>query len=248
MIEGREVAGQLKTIKMQRRIYGVTEQYWARKDPEFKFYWGLVRQALAWCLGIFIITKTGNILADALVTLLAGGIPLLITAGQRDFSKYSRPLRRRITKYSVGITLTAVTALGMGVYLALMYGLFSGVVASLPDLVLSAASPSFQALASIPTAPEVAFFQKAHVVMICAMVIGSLAAASFNAFRGMQLEELIHWLPKRGLIKYLVRKELIATDITTFVGFELSVIMASVMFSSGVVMLFQIATMSPAGK
>jgi hypothetical protein len=129
-----------------------------------------------------------------------------------------------------------------------MYGLFSGVVASLPDLVLSAAAPSFQALASIPTAPEVAFFQKAHVVMICAMVIGSLAAASFNAFRGMQLEELIHWLPKRGLIKYLVRKELIAIDITTFVGFELSVIMASVMFSSGVVMLFQIATISPAGK
>lgn len=233
---------------MQRRIYGVTEHYWDSRDPEFKLYWGLARQALAWCLGIFIVTKTGNIFADALVTLFAGGIPLLITAGQRDFSKYSRPLRRRITKYSVGITLIAVTALGMGVYLALIYELFSGVVASLAALAFSQASPSFQALANIPTAPEVAFFQKAHVVMIYAVVIGSLAAASFNAFRGMQLEELIHWAPKRGLIKYLVRKELIATDITTFVGFEISVIMASVMFSSGVVMLFQIATMSPVGK
>ncbi len=233
---------------MQRRIYGVTEQYWAGRDPEFKLYWGLARQALAWCLGIFIVTKTGNIFADAFVALLAGGIPLLITAGQRDFSKYSRPLRRRITKYSVRITLTAVTALGMGIYLALVYGLFSGVVAALPALVLSAPSSSFQALANIPTAPEVVFFQTAHIVIICATVIGSLVAATFNVFRGVQLEELIHWLPKRGLIKYLVRKELIATDITTFVGFEVSVIMASVMFSSGVVMLFQIATISPAGK
>lgn len=233
---------------MRKRSYGVTEQYWAGSDPELKFYWGLARQGLTWCLGIFIITKTGNIFADALVTLLAGGIPLLITAGQRDLSKYSRSLQRRITKYSVGITLTAVTALGMGLYLALMYGLFSGIVGILPALALSAAAPSFQALANIPTAPQVGIFQKAQIIMICVMVMGSLAAASFNAFRGMQLEELIHWLPKRGLIKYLVRKELIAKDITTFVSFELSVIMASVMFSSGVVMLFQIATMSPAGN
>lgn len=233
---------------MHRRIYGVTEQYWAGRDPEFKLYWGLARQALAWCLGIFIVTKTGNIVVDTLVTLLASGVPLLITAAQRDFSKYARPLRRRITKYSVGITLNAVTALGMGLYLALMYGLFAGVVASLPDLALSATTPSLQSLAKISTAPEVLIFQKAHIVMICAVVIGSLAAASFNVFRGMQFEELIHWLPKRGLIKYLVRKELIATDITTFVGFELSVIVASIMFSSGVVTLFQIATMSLAGK
>jgi hypothetical protein len=199
-------------------------------------------------LGIFIVTKTGNIIIDAPVAFLASGIPLLITAGQRDFNKYSRRLRRHITKYSVRITLTAVTALGMGVYLMLMYGLSAGVVASLPSLVVSSTSPSFQALANIPTAPEVAFFQKAHGLLICVVVIGSLAAASFQVFRRMQLEELIYCLPKRGLIKYLVRKELIATDITTFIGFEVSVIMASVMFSSGVVMLFQISTIGPTGN
>lgn len=233
---------------MQRRSYGVTEQYWASKNPEFKLYWGLARQAFTWCVGILIITKTGNIFADALVTLLAGGVPLLITAGQRDLSKYSRPLRRRITKYSVGITLTAVTTLGMVGYVVLIYGLFSGVVDTLPALALGASSRSFQVLANTATSSEFAFFQKAQVVMICSVLIGSLVAASFNAFRGMQLEQLIHWIPKRGLIKYLVRRELIATDIATFVGFELSVIMASVMFSSGVVMFFQIASMSPSGS
>lgn len=232
---------------MQKRIYGVTQKFWKDWNPEYKLYWSFARPAFAWCLSIFIVTKTSNFWVDTFVTLITGAVPLLIVSGQRDYSNLPRLVRRRVTRYGVKITLIAVTALGLGVYLALIYGLYSGVVGALPVLAQSPMSHSLHALANLPNAPEMVFIQLINNMLISVVIVLASAAAGFNAFRGMQIEEMIYRAPKRGLIKYLVRRELKATDLPTFVAFELGVILASVMFSSTVVMAFQIVIEVPTG-
>ena len=230
---------------MQKRIYGVTEQFWKDWKPEYKFYWNFARPAFAWCLGIFIVTKTGNFWLDTIVTLVSVAIPLLIISGQRDYSNLPQLVQRRVTRYSVGITLNAITALGLSVYLALIYGVYAAVIGALPTLAHSPVSHSLNALASLPIAPEMAVIQRVQNLLFSIVVVAASATAGFNAFRGMQIEEIIYHAPKRGLIKYLVRRELIAMDLPTFVAFELGVILASVMYSSTAVMAFQIATKAP---
>src|SRR5476649_1564992 len=103
---------------MGKRVFGVTEQFWGSRTAEFKLYWGLGSKAVSLLLGFFIVTKTGFGWLDNMVALLTGSVAILITSGQRDYSKYPRTLRRKITRYSVGITLKGATILGAGIFLA----------------------------------------------------------------------------------------------------------------------------------
>ncbi|NVM80001.1 hypothetical protein FHW83_005845 [Duganella sp. SG902] len=227
-------------------LRGVTEEFWSEQKEDFKLYWSLASKAVAGILGFFVVTKTGFGWIDTIVSVFATGVPLLIIASQRALSKYPPLLRRRITRYSLCATLAAVTALGVGFYLAVIYGLITGVVKSLPSLVGSDFSPSLTTVMNAPGALNPDFIQNAIGFLNCFIVLVSLVAAIFNSFRALQIEELIHWAPKRGLFKYLVRRKVKAQDMLMFAGFEFGIIMTSIMFSSTVAIIVHVITMTPA--
>lgn len=232
---------------MQKRIYGVTEKFWESQTAAFKLYWNLGNKTASLLLGFFIVTKTGFSWFDNLVALATGSVAILVTAGQRDFSKYPRALRRRVTRYSVGWTLKGTTILGVCLFLSILVPLVTGVVRSLPSFADAPISPSIEALSKIYPSADAATILRIEHVLIYGIVLYAVFRASLNAFRGMQFEEMIHKAPKRGLIKYLVRRERIVTDLPSLVQFEVTVLMFSVMFSSAVVMLAQIALGMPIG-
>lgn len=210
--------------------------FWSKQTEVFKLGWGLGSKAIAALLGFAVVTKTGLIALDAIVGIFATGIPLLVISAQRSFSKYPMRLRKLITRYSVQATLCAVTALGMSFFVAVNYLLINQLFADSTNSIMQAVRFPVSDTAGLSNLPGIAGITKALAVFQCVILVIAVVAAMVSSFRNLQMEELISNGPKRGLFKYLVRRDLRATDLMSFAGFELTVIMASAMFSSGVVL------------
>lgn len=224
---------------------GVTEKFWHSQSEVFKLYWGLGSKALAGLLGFVVVAKTGLFWVDTGVSILATGIPLVIISAQRALSRYPTPFRKTLIRYSVRATLCTVTTLGVAFYLALSYVLINGVVGNRQPLLEANFDVAMLKVNSDFLSPT--GLANLVVCMQLVVVAVALVVALVNAFRGLQIEELIYKAPKRGLLTYLVWRKVKAENVYGFAGFELGIIIASAMFSSTVALVVRFATMGPPG-
>jgi len=195
------------------RCVGITEECWASLSEDTKQNWRYFSAALRF-IGANLVSRTGNPYVDIPLGALAVIAIALVIDPQRSYSRLSPTFRKRNVRITVALGVSSIAILGT--FFFLQACLFSGVTVWTQHI-----SPALR--------PE-----KHQLILVLNILAFTLAVpvAAAKVFRDLQLAEVLYRLPRRGLIKMFVHKELQAQSFAQFALIEATVLWACLVYVS----------------
>lgn len=199
-----------------RNRRGITEIFWANWPEDKKIGWKLFTWSTA-ALASLLITKTGIRLFDWLVVIFSSLSALLVIESQRSLRRYARPLLRKwLIRVAVALITSGVVLLGIAFFV-------SAGVAVAGDIVVRSLQ-GFPSHATTVVDPW----------LFSLTIIGCVFIALIRAFRQLQIEELVHRLPRAALKRLLIERPFVVANFWEFAFFELTVIFLAYLYCSAV--------------
>lgn len=195
------------------RLYGVTEVYWSSMHEDKKLIWRLLIRSFAIVAAFFVVSIDQwqlNLVFGCLSALFS----LLLIESQRSCRKYSPLFRKHIIRICIFLGSWSIAVLG-GAYFAI-----SSVAAFAQTVPTELNKMATHGYSSLVTVISLVFLVVAFFI------------AFLRAFRGMEAEEFIFHLPRRGLIQLLVKRSIKVRDISSFALFEISVLLICALYGS----------------
>ena len=205
-----------------RKCQGITESCWSSLTEDHRVSWKYFCRIVA-IIGTFFVTKTGNPYIDWPLVVLTAIFLVIVIETQRSYSRLSPQFRKRSVRVAIFLGSWGITVLGIAVF-------------SQVGLVSAATVLSNEVLPSLNKSSD----PLVQIIMVGAFIV-AVPIALIRSVRQLRVEELIYTLPRNGLKRLLVFKQLKATSFPLFAYMELSALLFCLIYSSSVAEIAKVA-------
>lgn len=196
----------------RRRNAGITEDFWSGLSEDKKFQWKVISK-LVTLVGAWLITKTGVAYLDGAIAVGTSLFSFMLIENQRSHTRYSLKMRRWIARASIFLGVWGVFLVGLLYFVEVaIFSLFSSLATS--------RMPNLEG-------------RYGDVVGFCviAIVIVASCYAVVKVFRDLDLVGVFYHLPKKQLMRLVVKKRFELQGGVGFMYFELGVIVVTICYS-----------------
>jgi hypothetical protein len=207
-----------------RRCQGITEPYWSSLSEDHRLVWKYASRAIGLLMGLLMahsVANTGNIYLDWGLTAVAAIFLMIAIETQRSYSKFSPRLRKANTRALIFLGSWGVAFIGI---IHLSQTAFITSVKVFVDEVWPVLGQNHHIL--VP------------YVFVAIFAI-SVPIAIIKVVRQLSIEQLIYYMPRKGLKNIFIRRPYRATSFSMFAYVELTLLMVCFMYTAAVLMLVQ---------